>query len=489
MSQNINNNEALSEEEYYPEIEINDFDKFDLEILEEINFARESPSEYALKLEDILKSIKDEKTTYLFLENASFIYTDLIGSLTESINFLKKQKKLPSLSFHPSLLDSCENLLYEYLYNPNYKNTNSTFENRLKSCGQPFGENYEIMCYDMFDPEFIVINLILSDGDKKKFERNVIFNPKIKYIGIISGFLNPTKICTIINCSEELLYIDEPVTQEIEKEFKTRKALYNSKDIPTKRAKYFSNQKLDINQKQKVKSNEKNIKQKNTNILRNNNNTKNISNNLRNPPNRIKSQNNIDSDLDYFGELDFYEKEFDTNYGKYEKDKNSYKKMFKTVSTTENGVQRTIITRIVENVDSNGIKKGYYIEEEEKNGDQYIKGRDSGKIEIGKKDMKINKYMEKRGNERISNEKYQKRIKEIPIKIKGKIGDINEREYFDEGSNEINYELPDGAIDLKEEKKTITDSNGEPAVEITKTITYEDGSVQRFVDRQSLEEE
>jgi hypothetical protein len=94
MSQNINNNEALSEEEYYPEIEIDDFDKFDLEILEEINFARESPSEYALKLEDILKSIKDEKTTYLFLENASFIYTDLIGSLTESINFLKKQKKL-----------------------------------------------------------------------------------------------------------------------------------------------------------------------------------------------------------------------------------------------------------------------------------------------------------------------------------------------------------------------------------------------------------
>ena len=266
MSQNINNNEALSEEEYYPEIEIDDFDKFDLEILEEINFARESPSEYALKLEDILKSIKDEKTTYLFLENASFIYTDLIGSLTESINFLKKQKKLPSLSFHPSLLDSCENLLYEYLYNPNYKNTNSTFENRLKSCGQPFGENYEIMCYDMFDPEFIVINLILSDGDKKKFERNVIFNPKMKYIGIISGFLNPTKICTIINCSEELLYIDEPVTQEIEKEFKTRKALYNSKDIPTKRAKYFSNQKLDINQKQKVKSNEKNIKQKNTTI-------------------------------------------------------------------------------------------------------------------------------------------------------------------------------------------------------------------------------
>ena len=89
----------------------------------------------------------------------------------------------------------------------------------------------------------------------------------------------------------------------------------------------------------------------------------------------------------------------------------------------------------------------------------------------------------------MENEKYKKKIKEIPIKIKGRITDINEKEYFDEEQKEGNYDMPDGAIDIREERKTVTDSNGEPVLEIIKTITYEDGSVQKFVNRQALGEE
>ena len=54
--------------------------------------------------------------------------------------------------------------------------------------------------------------------------------------------------------------------------------------------------------------------------------------------------------------------------------------------------------------------------------------------------------------------------------------------YFEDNQN-----LPDGAIEMQVQHKTITDSNGEPALEITKTITYDDGSVQKFVDNQPLE--
>lgn len=491
MSHNLNNNEALIEDDYYPEIEIDDFNYFDQEILEEINYAREFPSEYALKLEDILNSIKAEKTNYLFLENASFIYNDLIGSLTESINFLKKQKKLPSLSFHQSLLDSCESLINQYLYNPNYKNNNSTFENRLKIFGQPLGENYEIMCYDMFDPEFIVINLILCDGDKEKFERKTIFSPNLKFIGIISGILSPNKICTIINSSEDIYEINELVPPEIQNEFKSKKALYNSKNIPSKITKNFAKKKPCIywgSKKKETEMKNKDIKNaKQSNILRNNKNMKESISKLRNPPNKNKIKNIFDYNLEDLDEDEFFEKEFDTNYGKIEKEKNSQKRVFKTYSTNENGVQKTIRTTIVENIDKKGIKKGYYIEEEEKNGGRYF--LDKEKIEKEKEDMKILKEMEKKEKGRIANEKYKKKIKEIPIKINRKIGEINEKEYFDEEQKERNYDMPDGAIDIREERKTITDSNGEPVLEITKTITYEDGSVQKFVDRQGVGEE
>ena len=87
--------------------------------------------------------------------------------------------------------------------------------------------------------------------------------------------------------------------------------------------------------------------------------------------------------------------------------------------------------------------------------------------------------MEKKEKER---KKYSNinRIKEIPIKLKGK-RDIDERDYFDEEQErDENMELPKDAIKM-DFHKTITDKSGEPTVKFTKTITYKDGSIQKFV--------
>ena len=106
--------------------------------------------------------------------------------------------------------------------------------------------------------------------------------------------------------------------------------------------------------------------------------------------------------------------------------------------------------------------------------------------------MKILKDIEKKEKERIQKENNKKKIKEIPIKLKGKKIENDERENQGEDYTytyiEDNHNLPDGAIEMQVQQKTITDSNGEPALEITKTITYEDGSVQKIVDKQPIEE-
>ena len=504
------------EEKYIPEIdiEIDDFYQFDEEIFNEINLAREFPEQYVLKLEDILNSIKSKETNYLFLENAAFLYDDLLGSLEDSIKFLKSQKKLPGFKRHDSITDSCERLLYEYVYDQNYKNNNNTFEKRIKEYGHPYGENYEIINYDMFDPEFIVINLILGDGDRSKFERKLIFNPNLQYIGICSGILPPNKVCTIISFCEEFFGINENIPEEVKNKYKSKKNNYNSKTIKSKKSNNYLREVPDfkwqnLKQKKKETKKHKTVKKEkkkekkiedfrkydeiktNNNILRGK--KQNIANNV-----IIKDQpdsqtlnnafNAFDYDLENFDEEEFFEKEFDTNYGKIEKEKNSSKKMIITTTTTENGIQKIFHTTIVENVDKNGLKKGYYIEEEEKNGNKYI--IDDKTLEKEKKDMKILKEMERKEKERIASEKYKKGIKQIPIKINGKKSEIGEAEYLNEIDNtekDENENLPEGAVKVEVQKKNITDSNGEPVVEITKTIIYEDGSVQKIIEKVPLE--
>ena len=91
--------------------------------------------------------------------------------------------------------------------------------------------------------------------------------------------------------------------------------------------------------------------------------------------------------------------------------------------------------------------------------------------------------MEKKEKERIEKQKYDRnRIKEIPIKLKGK-KEFDENEYFDDEQYDVdpNAELPEGAVGMHVKHKTITDSNGEPSISVTKTITYPDGSQQIFV--------
>ena len=492
MSFNKNTNYIVEEEEQYIpdiEIEIDDFDDFNQKIFNEINYAREFPEEYVLKLEDILKIIESNKGNFLFLENVPFVYNDLYGSLSESIKFLKSQKKLPGFVYHQELSDACEELLYKYVYDQNYKNNNNLFEKRINQYGQSFGDNYELINYDMFDPEFIVINMILSDGDRDKYERKVIFNQNLKYIGLCFGFITPSKVCTIITCCEDFFGKDEHVPIEIQNQSKTKKKNYYSKIINSKKSKNTIINVPDFKIPKPKKSNIKKtqriekIKEDNNNVSRGKNKNNNII--LRKQPSNRITKNIFDYDLENFDEEEFFEKEFDTNYGKVEKDKNSNKKMFTTTTTTEDGTNKTIITTIVENVDNNGVKRGYFIEKEQKNEKKYI----NENIEKEKKDMKQLKMMERKEKERLEREKNKKRIKEIPIKLKGKKGQMDEIEYGDEEQTEKEEypDLPKGAIGMQVKKKTIT-SNGEPFLEITKTITYDDGSVQKLFDKQPLEE-
>ena len=180
-------------------LRIRDFYSFGLQVLNEINFARMHPDEFVQKLEELNSTIRNDNC--LYIEGIPFLYTNLKKSLEDAIDFLSNQKSLPGLIYNKTITQACDYLLDELIIHDGLDDDESnkySLENRLSKFGEPLGEAYELIDYGMFDPEFIVINFILCDGDNQKYERNVIFNQKIKFLGIAASILPSEKICLLL---------------------------------------------------------------------------------------------------------------------------------------------------------------------------------------------------------------------------------------------------------------------------------------------------
>ena len=457
------------------------FKSFNQEILNEINYAREKPEEYIIKLEDIKNSLPTKNEKFLYIDDIPYIYQNLYSSLENAISFLKTQKKLQKLVYLPQISNACEELKKELISNgkskdnKNNANENIKFKERINKYVKTFGENYEIIGYNLLDPEFIILNLILSDDDLSKLGRKIIFNPNIKYIGMNANFgdkdnnnnffiiIFSEDFCENSNNDEALMNKDKNKNRNyISKTifYKTRNT-YIDKEDQIKLDNKINNL---INSVKKYKIKNKIPKQKNK---YKNRNKKNYEQNhkIKNDIyfNYYTHRKNLYLDYD---EDELFETEFEKKWGKIEKDKNFQKKIFTTSTTTENGLNTTIISEIFENV-QNGVKKGYFTEQRKMK--NYDKSWRNENAEKEKRDMTILKDMERREKERM----YK----------------INKNENKRNIERSEDDELPEGVVDIQVNKKNIVDSEGNPAVEIIKTITYEDGSVQNIIRRQIVDNE
>ncbi len=177
------------------------FAVFNEKIITEINLARIKPSEYAAKLERISTQVKDNK---ILVDDQEMILKEGIEIFDEAIQYLLNISPLEPFILEEGLSKSAEELLSVLIIQEgiNMKDIQQNMydlEKRLDHFGVYFGEFCEVLDYGCLDPEWVVINFILGDGDESRKDRKNIFNPLLKYIGITSGILPSTKKCTIIN--------------------------------------------------------------------------------------------------------------------------------------------------------------------------------------------------------------------------------------------------------------------------------------------------
>jgi hypothetical protein len=308
-------------------------------------------------------------------------------------------------------------------------------------------ENYELIDYGMFDPEFIVINFVLGDGDKNKFERKVIFNPKVKHIGIASGILSSEKICTIINCCEEFYDLNSRIPDNVEKKYNRIVPSFNTKTInnysgksgnSTNVERYTSNTKKEgnveeqfteeINTKRGDSGDVFSVKKteyiKRRESFKDGNKNKNKNKDARIPLRNKKTKNEPKYIMDFFEDDEdfdedaFFDKEFDINFRDPFGDKNNKTSSKKTTTTTtttdENGVKKTVVTTVTEEVDGQGRKKREYFEEEHKLEDEdRQKSRKSKIQERNERERKEREQREQREREEeLERERREKERKE-----------------------------------------------------------------------------
>ena len=198
-SETLNKQEDPINEKKQEELVI--YSKFVQEVIEEINFARTKPSEYAAKLERISSTLNGRKVkvgkSIMKLKEGAAIFD-------ETIQYLLNIGQMEPLELCDGLSESANELLSILIIQEGVDMSDFNLdiydlEHRLDHFGVYFGEFNELIDYGSFDPEFVVVNFLLSDGDDTRNDRHTIMNPLMKYCGITSGILPSTKKCTILN--------------------------------------------------------------------------------------------------------------------------------------------------------------------------------------------------------------------------------------------------------------------------------------------------
>jgi hypothetical protein len=200
------------------------YSKFIQEVIDEINFARTQPSEYAAKLELISNGLEGRKVKVgkhtMKLKEGSAIFE-------EAINYLLNIGPMEPLELCEGLSESANELLYlliiqEGIDMSEFNSDIYDLEHRLDHFGIYFGQFNELIDYGSLDPEFMVVNFLLSDGDETRNDRHIIMNENMKHCGITSGLLPSGKKCTILNFVQFYFKPGEEIPPDILKNYTYR---------------------------------------------------------------------------------------------------------------------------------------------------------------------------------------------------------------------------------------------------------------------------
>ena len=184
-----------------------DFQKY---LAQEINFLRKDPQTYASKIRKYIKFFTKE---ILMLPGMPPILT-IEGSkaFEDAADFLDNFDPIPILKINESLNNISTDVIDSILLIKELEKLDTiNVDKYIEKYGKIVGHFSQALDFGSCNPELVVMNLLVDDGDQSKTNRNTLLNPKFKLIGISTSSHGEFLYCTVITFARHFFELGKEV--------------------------------------------------------------------------------------------------------------------------------------------------------------------------------------------------------------------------------------------------------------------------------------
>jgi len=176
-------------------------------LVKEVNDLRRNPYAYADKLVKYKKCFENGTNIWKQPKSKFRIETEEgPAAYDEAIDFLKnKSKSRNELAPSKGLTKVAEEFLSEYQKDPM---ANIDLEGTVKKYGNFTGFFRRLVQFGAETPEFVVISLVVGDGDKSRAYRDALLSENLNKIGVAQGDHKDFKICSVITVCNDFTNAD-----------------------------------------------------------------------------------------------------------------------------------------------------------------------------------------------------------------------------------------------------------------------------------------
>ena len=175
---------------------------FNEDLIMEINLLRTNPKMYA---KTISKYMDYFKGNLLCLpdSHAGIQTEEGVEAFKEAVDFLNKQPKIEPLKPSKGLCRIAEEFIAIYQKPDSGDLANKDMEAIINKYGSFSGSFSRAMDFGGETPEMAIINLVVSDGDPSRGQRESLLSTEINKVGVANGAHDIYRHCSaIITCSE-----------------------------------------------------------------------------------------------------------------------------------------------------------------------------------------------------------------------------------------------------------------------------------------------
>ena len=175
---------------------------FNEDLIMEINLLRTNPKKYAKTISKYMNYFKG-KLLCLPESNAGIQTEEGVEAFKEAVDFLNKQPKIEPLKPSKGLCRIAEDFISIYQKPDSGDLANKDMEEIINKYGSFAGSFSRAMDFGGETPEMAIINLVVSDGDPSRGQRESLLSTEIKKIGVANGKHDTYRHCSaIITCTE-----------------------------------------------------------------------------------------------------------------------------------------------------------------------------------------------------------------------------------------------------------------------------------------------